>query len=42
MGYMLMTEMTTLLNCSYFWITQAELYLKGTFVEASFMFATIF
>ena len=32
----------TLLNLNHFWITQAELCLKGTFVKASFMFVTIF
>ena len=31
-----------LLNLNYFLITQAELYLKGTFVTASFMLVTIF
>ena len=33
---------TTPLNLNHFWITQAELFLKGTFVKASFMFVTIF
>ena len=32
----------TLLNLNLFWTTRAELCLKGTFVKASFMFATIF
>ena len=30
------------LNLNHFWITQAELSLKGTFVKASFMFGTIY
>ena len=33
---------TTPLNLNHFWIKQAELFLKGTFVKASFMFVTIF
>ena len=33
--------MMTLLNLNQYWITQAELYLKGTFVKASFIFVTI-
>ena len=32
----------TLLNFNHFWVTQAELCLKGTIVKASCMFATIF
>ena len=32
----------TLLNLNHFWITQAELCLKGKFVKASFMILTIF
>ena len=32
----------TVLNLNHFWKAQAELCLKGTFVNASFMFVTIF
>ena len=32
----------TLLNLNHFWIIQAELCLKGTFVKVSSMFVTIF
>ena len=32
----------TLSNLNHFWITQAELCLKDTFVKANFMFITIF
>ena len=32
----------TLLNINQFWITQAELHLKGTFVKVIFIFVTIF
>ena len=39
-GYL--TVSTTLLNLNHFWITQAELCLKGAFVKANFMLATIF
>ena len=32
----------TLLSFNHFWKTQAELYLKGTFVNTSFIFVTVF
>ena len=32
----------TLLNLNHFWIIEAELCLKGTFVKVSSMFVTIF
>ena len=40
--YANLTKMIIHLNLNHFWITQAELCLKGTFVVASFMFVTIF
>ena len=40
--YVNLTVMTTVLNLSYFWIKQAELCLKDTFVKAGFMFLIIF
>ena len=36
-----LTVMTTLINLIHFWITQVELWLKGTLAKASFMFVTI-
>ena len=40
--YAHLTVMTTLLNINHFWITQAGLCLKGTFVKESFMFVSWF
>ena len=40
--YANLTVMTTLLNFSYFKVTQVELSLRGIFVKGSFMLVTIF
>ena len=40
--YANLTVMTTISNVNHFFISQAELNLKGTFVKENFMFVTIF